>query len=236
MDDPEFAAAAKELGIYKVEDEEQVQKIKTHLFQKDLAIDRRDETFRKAEKQLYKEGVLTQDKTVDTISDRRKKEYKKMQIEATGSKKGWKEMANKDLLAKSTNTQKELQTIYDRQAEIENKKTVKESQKYQKQLQKEANKFMKKQNKKQQEALDKLMNAPKFTAQQAPTAPVMPPVEQPDPMPVAPPTPQPMAIQAAPPPQLTTSQNSMGIVRQGSTARARTRRSSRGTSRLSTSR
>ena len=93
--------------------------------------------------------------------------------------------------------------------------------------------MMSEQSEAQAEMMEKMMNAPKYMARQAPLAPVTAPVVTPEPIPVAPPTPR-MEIQKAPPaPELTTSPQNMAIVKQSASSRSRQRLRSRGTSLLS---
>lgn len=93
--------------------------------------------------------------------------------------------------------------------------------------------MMSAQSEAQAKMMEDMMNAPQYSAQQAPVAPVMAPVVTPEPIPVAPPTPR-MEIQKTPPaPELTTSSNNMTIVKQSASARSRQRMRSRGTASLS---
>ena len=93
--------------------------------------------------------------------------------------------------------------------------------------------MMSKQSEAQAKMMEDMLNAPKYSARQAPLAPVMAPSVTPEPMPVAPPTPR-MEIQKTPPaPELTSSPNNMTIVKQSASSRSRQRMRSRGTASLS---
>ena len=225
MADPEFAAEAKRLGYSNPNKEHEVRAIRESLYKQEAARERNDETFRKAEKQLYKEGILTKDVDMSSLSKADKRAYKQAQKEATGSKKGWKNQTN-------TNSESDLQRIYQRQAEIQGDRENKE---YQKQLKKQYDqqqadqKAMADENRK---LMEEMMNQPIYSAKQAALPTVQYKAPDPEPMPVAPAPPPAMAINPTPAPQLTNIGNQMSIVKQNATSRARAARRTRGTSSL----
>ena len=56
--DPEFAKAAAALGYTKVNKDSEVRAVKEYLYKQTLQREREDKTFKKAEKQLRKEGLI----------------------------------------------------------------------------------------------------------------------------------------------------------------------------------
>ena len=56
--DPEFAKAAEELGYTSVNKDHEVAAVKEYMLKSTIDDERRDKAFRKAEKQLYKDGTL----------------------------------------------------------------------------------------------------------------------------------------------------------------------------------
>ena len=133
--DPEFYAAMQELGISKVNKAEEVRRVKSHLLAKDVAASRNDKTFRKAEKQLYKEGILTFDDDSTGLEGR---------------------VAN-------TNTEGELQKIYDRMYDIESNQATKKANKDIKQqaagFRRDQNQAAKKSNKQNKQMMNKQIKA-----------------------------------------------------------------------------
>ena len=84
----------------------------------------------------------------------------------------------------------------------------------------------------QAKAMEEMMNAPLYQPAQAALPKVQYQAETPDPMPAAPAPPPSMNISTAPAPELVNVNNPMGIVRQSSTARSRSRQRTRGTASL----
>ena len=155
---------------------------------------------------------------------------------------------------RSTDTDWEIQKVFDQMYDNEAAKADKQ---YQKDLKKQAKQYQKQQEAamaqsqaqfeeqmaaqklaqdemaaQQKELMEAMMNQPVFSAKQAALPSVQYQPETPDPMPVAPAPPPAMNIQSAPPPELTNIGNQMSIVRQSSTAKQRSRRRTRGTSTL----
>lgn len=241
MADPDFAAAAQELGFSNVNKDHEVRAVREKLMQDTAARERRDPTFLKAERQLYKEGVLTTNDPFNT-----KKTWKEHYIEKNNlkGKKGkneanqaWKaEVAEKGknfIHADDTDTDWELQKIYDRQADILAKQDQK---KYDKKLEKQTKQYIKQQEKqarRNRKMMEELMDQPIYQPRQAAMPTVQYKPKTPDPQPVAPAPPPTMNITPAPAPELVNMGNPMGIVKQSKTARSRSRQRTRGTSSLS---
>ena len=220
--DPDFYAAAQQLGINSVDKDSEVRRVREQMIKNTAEAERNSKSFRRAEKQLYKEGILTKEK---------------------GQKR-----------QDATNSDFELQKIYDRQYDNE---AAKADRQYQKSIDKQTAKYEKQQKQAQKQAqaqfdkqmaaqkesqdamaaqqkelMEQMMNQPVYSAKQAALPAVQYQPETPDPMPVAPAPPPAMNIQSAPPPELTNIGNQMSIVRQSSTAKQRSRRRTRGTSTL----
>jgi len=306
--DPEFAAAAKELGYTNVNKDHEVAAVKEHILKSRIEDERRDKSFVKAERQLYKEGIL---ETNDPFTDKEswKSHYiksNKLKGDPTAQKqanKAYKQKVKDSgehfIYSDDTDTEWELQKIYDKQYEIEEAKYQKDyekglrqdAKKYQKQQKKLQNKADKKYNKqlkqqtaaqkqlmqqmqkqqqrqqklqasqqkkaqnrydkqmqaqqkaqakqqkqmmKQQEKMMKeMMDQPIYNPKQAALPKVQQQARTPDPMPVAPKPAPTMNIPTAPAPEMVSMGNPMGIVKQSSTSRSRSRRRTRGTSSLS---
>jgi hypothetical protein len=294
--DPMFYRAQKDLNINNLDDEDEVRRVRERMFELQAQDERSDKQFRKAEKKLYKDGMLKHDSGFATKKDWRdnyvseninvksKKEFKQQYIEKKGLKgKKANEKANaayeeylikkqkqgrkesKEALktefaekggyyGRSTDTDWEVQKIYDQMYDNESAKADK---KYQKNLQKQAKEYQKQQEAamaqsqaqfdeqmaaqklaqdemaaQQKELMEQMMNQPVYSAKQAALPSVQYQPETPDPMPAAPAPPPAMNIQSAPPPEMTNIGNQMSIVRQSSTAKQRSRRRTRGTSTL----
>ena len=117
-------------------------------------------------------------------------------------------------------------TKEDAQAQRKNQRKMQRQQiRSQKQMQRQADKS-------QKEMMEAMMDQPIYSPQQARLPEVQYKAKAPAPMPVAPTPPPQMNISAAPVPELVNTGNPMGIVRQSSTARSRTRQRTRGTSSL----
>ena len=239
--DPKFAEAAGQLGYTTVNKDHEVAEVRTQMTKNTVADERRDPYFRKAERQLYREGILT---TNDPFYD--KQSWKAHYIDKnnlTGKKA--KKQANQAYRAEvaeggknfmhvdDTDTDWELQKIYNRAADIETKQ---ENKKYNSRLEKRADKFLRQQEKtakENRELMEELMNQPMYQPRQAAMPSVQYKAKTPDPMPVAPAPPPTMNITPAPAPELVNMGNPMGIVKQSKTARSRSRQRTRGTSSLS---
>lgn len=298
--DPEFAAAAKELGFTDVNKDHEVAAVKELLLKNTIDAERRDKSFRRAENQLYKEGILVtndpftdkkswkdhyiQKNNLDDVMER--KEFRQQYIEKKGlegpnkkkkaneaydsylikSEKKARKAANEAYNAKEaemgknfihsddTDTNWELQKIYDRMYDNEAAKAQKKSNKalekqanlyieQQEKAQKAAQKQFKKQMKAQKESQDamaqqqkelmeQMMDQPIYSARQAALPKVQYKAKTPEPTPVAPAPPPTMNITPAPAPELVNIGNPMGIVRQSKTTRSRSRQRTRGTSTL----
>lgn len=240
--DPEFAKAAKELGYTSVNKDYEVAAVKELMLKNTAELERKDKSFRKAERQLYKEGLL---ETNDPFTD--KKSWKDHYIQKNNlkGKKGQKaanqaykaevaERGKNFIYADDTDTEFELQKIYDRMATNE---ANKENRQFQKGLDKQIKaieKGQKKQAKQQQKLMEEMMNQPVYSARQADVMPVQYKAKAPEPMPAAPAPPPAMNINPTPPPEMTNIGSQMSIIRQSSTASQRSRRRTRGTSTLRT--
>ena len=260
--DPEFAAAAEKLGYTSVNKDYEVAAVKEYLLKDTISNERRDNTFAKAERQLYKEGVLT---TNDPFVD--KKSWKENYIEKNNLKgnKGRKaaNQAYKDkvaeggrnfMFADDTDTEWELQKIYDRMFDIDTNKSIRKNNKT---LMAQADEFLKKQDevqakaderfdkqveeqqiaqdkifKQQEEMMDKLLNQPIYEARQAAMPKIQAKPQTPKPINPAPAPPPQMSIPTAPAPEMVSLGNPNAIVKQSRSARSRSRRRTRGTSSL----
>ena len=127
---------------------------------------------------------------------------------------------------------RDLQRVYDEQFRI----TQKEFQDDQNErLDDQTEKFIKSQKEAaeaNQEMMEDLMNQPIYSARQASLPTVQYQAKTPKPVPAQPAPPPMMNISPAPAPELVNVGNQMGIVRQSSTARTRSRQRTRGTASL----
>lgn len=169
--DPEFAKAAEELGYTNVNKDHEVAAVKEYMFKNTVEDERRDKVFRKAEKQLYKEGIL---ETNDPFTDKQswKEHYiKQNNLEGDNAQnqanKAYKEQVAKRgknfIYSDDTDTDWELQKIYDRMYDIESNQATKKANKDIKQqaadYRKAQNKAAKKTNKQNKQMMIKQIKA-----------------------------------------------------------------------------
>jgi len=260
--DPDFAAAAKELGYTTVNKDHEVAAVKEHLLKGKLENERRDSTFAKAERQLYKEGILT---TNDPFTDKKSWKDHYIQKEGLKGKKGRKaaNQAYRDKVAEGgrnfmyaddTNTEWELQKIYDKMYDIESDKATRQ---YNKSLRKQAKEYMNQQTEaqeraderyaqqledqqaaqermfeQQREMMDEMMNQPVYEPRQAAMPKIQAKPKTPKPINPAPAPPPQMSIPTAPAPEMVSLGNPNAIIKQSKTSSSRSRRRTRGTSTL----
>lgn len=257
MSDPRTARAAKALGINNITNDQEMREVTMFLLKEDFELNRKDDLFRKAEAQLYEEGVLTG--MGNNVYNNPKGEFSKEQLnfkrqyeKDNGSKADWKYAWTQQSF--QYENQGDLQKVYDRQAELETAKynarsekqlgqTEKRYTKEQKKLNDENNARIDEQNEKmmiaqreseerQAEIMKEMMNQPIYQPRQAALPKMQAKPKTPKPMPVAPAPPPTMSISTAPAPQLVNVGNPMNIIKQSSTSRSRARGRNKGTSSL----
>lgn len=212
----------------------------------------RDESFMGAFTDLVVEGNLTGSKNIDFKSKQAlqfKRKYAQMN---EGKYKGWQgayAYTNFDYSDDS-----DLQRVYDKQFEIqqeairlESTQALEDQFEANQQMQIDAqnaanqaqqdmidamNEQAKQNSTDQKEMMEEMMNQPIYQAQQAALPKVQYKPKTPEPMPAAPAPPPTMNISPAPAPELVNTGNQMGIVKQSSTARTRSRQRTRGTASL----
>ena len=257
MSDPRTARAAREIGINNISNDEEMREVTKFLLKEDFELERNDDLFRKAEAQLYEEGVLSG--MGNNVYNNPKGEFSKEQTafkrkfeQENGKKADWKYAWTQQSF--KYENQQDLQKVYDRQAELETakynarsekqlKQTEKRYAKEQKKLNDENNARLDEQNEKmmiaqrqaeerQAEIMKEMMNQPVYQPRQAALPKMQAKPKTPKPMPVAPAPPPTMSISTAPAPELVNVGNPMNIVKQSSTSRSRSRRRNTGTSSL----
>ena len=127
---------------------------------------------------------------------------------------------------------RDLQRVYDEQFRLQQESYQDEQND---RLDEQTDKFLESQQEAaeaNQAMMEEMMNAPQFSAQQAALPKVQYKAKNPKPMPAQPAPPPMMNISPAPAPELVNVGNQMGIVRQSSTARTRSRQRTRGTASL----
>ena len=238
--DPEFAAAAAELGYTNVNKDTEVAAVRELLIKKTASDERRNKDFVRAERQLYREGILeTNDPFVDKKSwkehymSQNNLKGKKGQKAATQAYRDKVAESGKDFIyADDTDRDWEVNQIYQRVADNE---AARSTRKNERQLKKQLNAFTRGQEKmaeQNQKMMEDLMNQPVYQPRQAAMPTVQYKPKTPERVPVAPAPPPTMNITPAPAPELVNMGNPMGIVRQSNTARSRSRQRTRGTSTL----
>ena len=256
--DPRTKRAADALGL-KIDSEEDMRRISEYILREDFNTERNSDSFREAEKALYKEGTLTglSDNPFDTTNGSLSKKHQQYANKYNDKNKGagkndWKYSYTQDNFRYED--QQDLQRIYDKQNEIEMEaynaeqaKTIKETEKryikQQRKQTKKANQRVNRQNKKariagreaeerQAELMREMMDQPVYQPRQAALPKIQAKAKTPKPMPVAPAPPPTMSISTAPAPELVNVGNPMNIVKQSSTSRSRSRGRNKGTSSL----
>lgn len=188
-----------------------------------------DESFMDAFNSLAKEGSLTGSKHIDFESNQAKK-FRRQYKKEVGRTRGWEgayAYTNFDY-----GDEADLQRVYDEQFRMEQDKFTNQQNE---RLDKQTQQFLDSQKEAaeaNQEMMEEMMNAPQFSAQQAALPKVQYKPETPKPMPAAPAPAPTMNISPAPAPELVNTGNQMGIVKQSTTARSRSRQRTRGTASL----
>jgi len=188
-----------------------------------------DESFMDAFNNLARDGNLTGSKHLDFKSQEARKFRQKYKREV-GRTRGWEgayAYMNFDYGDDS-----DLQRVYDEQFRIQQEQFTKDQNK---RLDKQTKDFLDAQKQAaadNQKAMEELMNQPVYQAQQAAMPKVQYKPDNPAPVPAAPAPPPSMNISPAPAPELVNVSSPMGIVRQSTTARTRSRQRTRGTASL----
>ena len=254
--DPRTARIAESIGIRDISNDDDMRRVTEALNREDFDLNRKDDLFVKAEKQLYEEGGLTGlSNSVYNQKGGYSKEqhaFRKQFEKDNGKKADWKYAWTQENF--KYESQDDLQKVYDRQAELENDKYNNRSQKQLKQTEKRYTKEQKKMNdannarldeqnekmmiaqrdaeERQAELMKEMMNQPVYQPRQAALPKMQAKPKTPKPMPVAPAPPPTMSISTAPAPELVSIGNPMGVIKQSSTASSRARRRNKGTSSL----
>ena len=155
--DPEFAQAAKELGYSSVNKDHEVAAVREYMLKNKIERERSDKAFRRAESQLYKEGILeTNDpfNSKQTWKDHyiKKNNLKGKNAERKATKAYKAEVAEKGksfIYADDTDTDWELQKIYDR---MYDNKAAKSEKQYNKQISQQAKEYADQQAKLQKQS------------------------------------------------------------------------------------
>lgn len=188
-----------------------------------------DESFMDAFNNLARDGRLTGSKKLDQNS-REAQKFRRQYRKDTGTTKGWEgayAYMNFDY-----GDDADLQRVYDEQYRINQEKYQQEAQDRMDEQSKMFIDSQKEAAEQNQKMMEEMMNQPIYEARQAALPTVQYQPKTPDPMPVAPAPPPAMDITPAPPPELVNVGNPMGIVKQSTTARSRSRQRTRGTASL----
>lgn len=213
----------------KIDDDDDVRVFNEWLLKDSFDTEFADDTFMDAFNELAKEGSLRGARDLD-YNSRQAQQFRNQYKKEVGTTDGWEgayAYTNFDYSDDS-----DLQRVYDKQYELnQDRYTEEQNQRLDEQTQNfldsqkeaaEANAAM----------MEEMMNAPVYQAQQAALPKVQYKAKTPEPMPAAPAPPPTMNITPAPAPELVNAGNQMGIVKQSSTARTRSRQRTRGTASL----
>lgn len=218
----------KESGTTGFNSDNDVKNFNRWLLKDTFETESKDETFVKAFNELINKGNLTGVQNIDYTS-KEAKQFRK-QYQQTGKKGNWRTSFARQNFDFSDD--QDLQRVYDRQFEIRqsavqdeiNARLDEQNQGFLDQQEKQA-----RQNKR---LMKEMMDQPQFTARQAALPKIQYKAKAPDPVPAQPAPPPVMNISPAPAPELVNIGNQMGIVKQSSTARSRSRQRTRGTASL----
>ena len=227
--DPDVYRAAQALGFNKVDSTSEMRKINQYLIDERFDTEKKNKTFRKAFKQLRKEGIIGGKNTERTSQELEMVYERQLQVEADR----YQRKEDKRFDAYQRKEDKRLEKYQETQDKViaKNQRLFDKEQKAFDKAQKAASKQAKKENK----ALIKaMMDQPIYSPQQARLPEVQPPSQE---LVAPPPAPAPKPLETItppPPPELVQTQdNNLVIVQQQESVRDRQQRASRGTSSLS---
>ena len=213
----------------KIDDDDDVRIFNEWLLQDSFDTEFADETFMDAFNNLAKEGSLRGARDLDYKS-RDAQRFRQQYRKEVGNTRGWEGAYAYSNFDYSDDA--DLQRVYDEQYRL-NQESYQDEQN--ERLDKQTQEFIDSQKEAAEanaEMMEEMMNAPQFSAQQAALPKVQYQPKTPKPMPAAPAPAPVMNISPAPAPELVNAGNQMGIVKQSTTARSRSRQRTRGTASL----
>lgn len=219
----------RDSGGKKIKSDKDVRYFNEWLLQDQFDTEFNDKNFVKAFSNLAEDGTLTGSKDIDFKSSsarRFRSKYKK----ETGTGDGWEGAYAYESFSYSDES--DLQRVYDEQYRLEQEDYQDEQNE---RLDNQTQMFIDQQKEAAEanaEMMEEMMNQPMYMAQQAALPKVQYKAKTPKPMPAQPAPAPVMNISPAPAPELVNAGNQMGIVKQSSTARTRSRQRTRGTASL----
>lgn len=213
----------------KIDDDDDVRIFNEWLLQDSFETEFADDTFMDAFTNLAKEGSLRGARDLDYES-KEAREFRRQYKKEVGNTRGWEGAYAYSNFNYSDDA--DLQRVYDEQYRL-NQENYQDEQNDR--LDKQTQDFLDSQKEAAEanaEMMEEMMNAPVYQAQQAAMPKVQYKPDNPAPVPAAPAPPPSMNISPAPAPELVNVSNPMGIVRQSTTSRSRSRQRTRGTASL----